>query len=258
MFTIPTPAASQVVTVSNDVLDNHVVENNRKRTISNCSPSRLKTSIGETESITSKEEDTHNLDSKARKRVRSDKSQGFDGERRLSISFRNIGTLGKYIQYCGRSGAVVPHNLSGTHTMYNERWKFEIHHDDATLFTKNGTNCVCITWIMTNLTSGNSYSRTETQDEATMRMFQGRTICGKLFQEALARRADQLQEQLPLETNELRIANLKSQIEMLKPKKFFEGQLAFGLRHKLIQDHMKALVNQQSPIAPENPEKVTT
>ena len=166
-----------------------------------------------------------------------------NGEKRLVINFDSYGKIGKHLQTYGRKGgAVIPDGLSGTHSMYNERWKFEIKHENDQSFEENGKVCVCITWKIINLTTGKVHTATETKKEAVFRMLNGRTISSRLFKEALDHRARELEEELSStdSSNELRIKNLKAKIRHLKPKRFSEGTLTFGLQHEAVQAYVMA------------------
>ena len=167
--------------------------------------------------------------------------QNLNGEKRLVIDFQNLGSLGKHIQTYGRKGGVIiPDGLSGTHSMYGERWKFEIIHEEGTTFVdKDGFNnlVTCITWKLTNLNSGVNLCQTETKQEASFRMNTGRTISSRLFRQALNNRAKELEEELKStsELDDLKCKNLKMKIKHLRPKRFSEGTLTFGLQHEAVQ-----------------------
>jgi len=161
------------------------------------------------------------------------------GERRLVIIFEDIGECGPCPQTFGKSGALIPDGVCGTHTVYNERWRFEIAHGND-VFQIDKLICVCITWKITNLTTGTTTSMTETRDEAVIRNSQGQTISNKVFREALESRARDLEERLEKETNPKRVAQLQSLIKALRPKRFSEGPLIFGLQHRVVQEKMQA------------------
>ena len=171
----------------------------------------------------------------------SNKSQIHRGEKRLVILFECLGTKGKHPQTFGKSGAYIPDGICGSHTVYNERWRFEITHSTES-FTVEKKVCVCLTWKITNLSTGATTTLTETKDEAILRNSQGQTISNKVFREALEDRARRLEMQLQGETNPKRIAHLESLIRGLRPKRFSEGPLVFGLQHKVVQDNLCAEV----------------
>ena len=155
------------------------------------------------------------------------------GDRRLVIAFESFGTIGSIPQNFGKSGLLIPDGLTGTHTAYQEQWRFEIHHSDLRV---PGTDLVCITWKITNIQSGVTQARTENANEAMARLALGWTISSKLFREAMSERANQLEERLSGESNECRIAKIKSLIKVLRPKTFTQGPLIFGLKHRIVQE----------------------
>lgn len=165
------------------------------------------------------------------------KSNGLRGERRLVISFESLGSRGQHPQPFGKSGALIPDGVSGSHTVYNERWRFEITHGKD-VFTVERMKCVCLTWKVTNLTSGHTTAVTETRDEAVIRNSQGQTITNRVFREALEARAKDLESGLVGESNFKKITQTQALIRSLRPKRFSEGPLVFGLQHKIIQDRM--------------------
>ena len=122
--------------------------------------------------------------------------------------------------------------------MYNERWKFEVYHEGE-MFERGGFFCVCITWKITNLNSGFMISATETKNEAFSRMSLGRTISSKIFKTAMERRAKELESELNEETDPARKLSLQARINTLRPQKFCEGSLSFGLQHGIVQTMMK-------------------
>jgi hypothetical protein len=155
------------------------------------------------------------------------------GDRRLVISFEDFGTLGALPQRFGKSGLYIPDGLTGTHTVYQEQWRFQIAH------TKDAvpkTDIICLRWSITNLTTGHTLSKTESLVEAESRSVLGWTISSKLFRDAMHQRATEHEELLRGETNLIKIANLKSLIKTLRPKTFTQGPLIFGLKHRIVQE----------------------
>ena len=54
-----------------------------------------------------------------------------EGEKRLIINFHSYGKIGKTPQTCGRNNyCFIPDGIIGTHTFYDEKWKFEIYHTE--------------------------------------------------------------------------------------------------------------------------------
>jgi hypothetical protein len=207
---------------------------NRKRSSpiesssSNSSPKNMRMTAS---SITSDSEDSSS------DRGSDKKSGSLRGERRLVIAFDSLGSRGKYPQTFGKSGALIPDGVCGAHTVYNERWKFEITHGKD-VFVVDKIQCVCVTWKVTNLMTSAVTSVTETRDEAIIRNTQGQTISNRVFREALEARAKDLERRAKEETNSKRLAQVEALIRSLRPKRFSEGPLIFGLQHKSVQDRM--------------------
>jgi hypothetical protein len=147
-----------------------------------------------------------------------------------------MGTLGDTPQHFGKKRSRIPDRLIGTHEVYNQKWRFEIHHQP-----KNATNDITtITWTITNLASGTRISRTETSHEAFLREFKGQTICNQLLRDALDIRARELERDLErFKDKPVKIANIKSCLKSLRPKKCIMGLLFFGLLHQGVQEHLK-------------------
>jgi hypothetical protein len=164
----------------------------------------------------------------------NDPVEGSEGERRLVINFERFGTKGQLPQTFGQHTMYIPDGLVGTHTAYEELWRFEIHHTNQRAGI--GSSTCCIRWRLTNIKSGDCVERTETPREAEARLSLGWTIASQIFREALRRRADQLEIILQRETNPTRLANLRSVIRALRPKSFTQGPLVFGLKHRIVQE----------------------
>jgi len=169
-------------------------------------------------------------------------SCGLGGEHRLSIQFHNMGKLGEEPQTFGKSGYIIPDGLCGSHRMYSQDWKFEIIHknprpllgSDQSLASNRGI--VVLTWSITNLTSHGVVSITESPQQALMRQTKGNTICNTVLRKALEQRIEELQVELSKkDKTPLQIANLRSLIKELCPKKCAQGLLFFGLRHEIVQ-----------------------
>ena len=90
-----------------------------------------------------------------------------------------------------------------------------------------------------NSTTGTLTSRTETIEEAIFRNSQGITICNQVFREALETRAKDLERLLESESDNRRIVEVQMDITALRPKRFSEGPLVFGLRHTIAQEKMR-------------------
>ena len=158
------------------------------------------------------------------------------GERRLIINFESFGRRGEQPQTFGREGnTLIPDGLSGYHTVYQERWRFEVNHCRS---NDEQDNITRITWTVQNVNSRAITSRTETRDEALSRMTLGRSITNDVFREAMRKRANELEQVLHSEPNDTQKANLMSMIKILRPKRFTQGPLVFGLQHQIVQEKM--------------------
>lgn len=157
---------------------------------------------------------------------------GLRGEQRLSIRFKSFGTHGKTVETYGKNNTfIIPSGLSGEHFAYGQPWRFEIHHGD----TRDDCSGVRVIWKITNLTTMQTLERMETVEESKRRHQRGWTISNEVFREAMEKRVQDLERNIPQETNPTRIASIQSLIKSLKPKKFSEGLLVFGLQHKVVQ-----------------------
>ena len=174
-------------------------------------------------------------DSEEEEQAKPKERTGPSGEHRLTIIFESYGKKGKHPQSFGKYNTCIPDGLKGTHKMYGEHWQFEITHGQEEI----EPGLVCLTFKMTNLTSGDMHSRTETSREAKVRKSNGNTILTKIFRAALESRAAQLEEQIKTEENQLRKASIASHIKALRPKQFLEGPLAFGLLHRTVQEKLE-------------------
>jgi hypothetical protein len=153
------------------------------------------------------------------KRVHHD-PELMQGERRLTIQFDSYGTRGTIPQTFGRGSCIIPDGLCGRHTLYGESWCFTIKHES---YDKE-SGLACVTWSMKSLASNQNLSRTETLAEARKRELHGRTIANQVVKKDTWR------------------LHLKGKIDALRPARFTQGPLAFGLHHKAVQDRMKELM----------------
>ena len=179
-----------------------------------------------------------NGEQKSAKLCNGSSHQNSRGERRLAIDFQSLGTRGEYPQTFGKLDTLIPDGVCGTHRVYNQSWCFEIVHGKQLISDDKLNKCVCITWKITNLTTGTITSRTETPEEALIRNSRGGTICNKIFREALETRAKHLESWLDTTTDSKRLAELQVLITILRPNRFAEGPLVFGLYHAIVQDNM--------------------
>jgi hypothetical protein len=188
---------------------------------------------------------------------------GLGGQYRLQIIFLSLGTLPSTdvpLQTFGKCRLLIPSGLSGAHRMYGQPWEFEIQYNIGSekslprLSAEPGTGVCCLTWRITNTITNHVTEMTETIQQARRRQESGRTISNLVMQHAMEDRASELEATLrrldpngriyktangpdtPL-LNPLRQVNLRKKIRRLRPKRFGEGLLFFGLRHNVVQQH---------------------
>jgi len=208
------------------------------------------------EGITSKKrsKDEEKKEPKITKRKKSEKEEECEekefgdqvklqGEQRLIIDFESFGTLGKTIQRMGKNGNIVPDGLRGTHTVYHERWRFEINHGSI----EDGL--ICLIWKITNLSTNEVFEMQETKNQARQRSNLGWTISSKVFRVALEAHIRDLSEQINSEDNSNRRANLQNLRANLNPKRFNSGLLIFGLHHRIVQQKMEELLKAEMPLS---------
>jgi len=166
------------------------------------------------------------------------------GETRLNINFINRGTVGAVPQRFGKNNCIIPDSLSGTHQMYEQKWKFEIKHE-----LQNGM--VLIRWTIHNLTSDRITSVMETVQDALNRESCGRTICNNVLKKALETRAQEIEQSLSTmqETNLPRASNMRNLVKVLRPKRCTVGLLFFGLLHEQIQASMAKMLAERTAAA---------
>ena len=168
---------------------------------------------------------------------------GLSGERRLNIDFVSLGARSRTpAQTFGKNDMIIPHGLCGVHTMYSQRWKFEILHGTtpSTTGPVSETNQrVVLTWNVTNLNSMSVISMTETPQQASLRQATGITICNRVMRKALQQRASELElEMTEGDKTPTQVANIQSLVRQLRPKQCTEGLLFFGLRHKCVHNRV--------------------
>jgi hypothetical protein len=159
-----------------------------------------------------------------------------NGSNRLKIRFISLGVPGEHPQHFGKKRYRIPDGLSGMHQVYNQHWKFEVRHGPR----DNGITS--ITWSVTNLSSGSNVTRTETLQEAFLREYKGQTICNQLLKDALEMRAKELEQSIQdFKDKPIKVANIRSCVKVLRPKKCIMGLLFFGLLHECVQDNLRKL-----------------
>ena len=209
--------------VENEDIDEEEVNHTHKAKTSSSSSSSLFRTIPTPSTSSSRSSPT------------DEKKLVYRGESRLKIRFESFGRRGKLPQTFGKIRVgIIPDGLCGTHTLYKQPWKFEIHHGLAV------GDHVCITWRITNLSTMKRYEMTESLEESKIRQRRGRTISNQVFRAAIDDRVNELKALLLAETKEVRKANLESLIKTLQPKQFSEGLLVFGLQHACVQERMRA------------------
>jgi hypothetical protein len=176
--------------------------------------------------------------------VDGEQEREFNGEERLSIQFDSYGKLGDTAAKLGKKGQ-IPDGLSGSFTMYAERWAFLVQYSSVSL-CKDGKDRVCIEWCIKSSPSWSDYHRVvETPDDAQRRETRGFTLCNRVFREAMQRRAEEYeklaeQERQSPTPNPLQINNFEKQAVFLRPDKVSEGPLLFGLRHRAVQESFRS------------------
>jgi hypothetical protein len=172
---------------------------------------------------------------------RSADEKEFNGENRLQITFENFGTCKSPYPRVGKKGE-IPDGLTGKFTMYSERWAFQIKYAGLQR-CKDGKERMTISWGIKNTSWDDFHVVTEDAEDAFRRETRGFTLCNRVFREAMQRRAQDY-ERLVMEEkanpipNLLQVTNCETRAAFLRPEKVSEGPLLFGLRHKVVQDHL--------------------
>ena len=228
--------------VTNFFLPSHLQQSNWGSTSAQpfAIPTRLNQTYDETEeesSVDDQEDETE---------VTKPEIGLFRGEKRLVIQFESFGRLAGpngYPQTCCRvQKCFIPHGLCGTHKIYGESWRFRITHTTDS-FQDNNSFCVCLMWEISNLSTGKVTKHKESRREASLRMKRGNTVSSRLFRAALETHAEHLEKQIGLlmekKDSSNSILQLKRRIQALRPRKFSEGTLVFGLQHLIVQKKLR-------------------
>ena len=162
-----------------------------------------------------------------------------DGERRVAIEFESMGTLGQFPQTYGKGMLVVPDGVKGKYSAFGQRWRFSIAHAVGPVICEDGVQRMCLRWSITNLNSGVNHSILETPADALKRDRDGKTLCNRVFRDALSLRASSLQADIRECKDSNLIHDLQTQLKTLQTKRFSEGPLFFGLRHLSLQKEMR-------------------
>lgn len=181
---------------------------------------------------------------KVKKARKVDADEGnLNGEQRLMIAFDSFGRLTKNPQKMGRKEGFIPDGVTGTFSMYGETWGFEVRHDHVER-CEDGEDRVCICWTITNKVSNRTHSVVETANDAMKRDMRGVSLCNKVFTQAMAIRAQDYEAMYEQEkllgtpASNLKMSNYRAKAQSLRPQRFSEGPLLFGLRHKCVQENM--------------------
>ena len=165
------------------------------------------------------------------------------GEKRMAITFKSYGVIGDMPQRMGNRNLFVPDGVKGTFSKYAEEWEFEVVHSHSSVLCEDGKKRVCVTWTMKHPASGEKIVSSESPREAMTREKLGRTICNKVFRDALEKRKVEYEKLLLEETsrpepNDSKVSNLEALIETLGNHRFAQGPLVFGLYHRELQNAM--------------------
>jgi hypothetical protein len=165
-----------------------------------------------------------------------------NGEQRLMINFESYGRITEHPQKMGRKDGFIPDGVSGSFSMYGEYWGFEVRHEKLVLCDDHQER-VCVRWTVTNKSSGHVHTAVETPSDATKREMRGVSICNKVFVHAMEIRAQDYEALIEKERasgapNMLKVSNYRSRAQCLRPSRFSEGPLLFGLRHRAVQENM--------------------
>jgi hypothetical protein len=162
-----------------------------------------------------------------------------DGERRVAIEFENMGTVGVHPQTYGKGALLVPDGVCGKYSAFGQRWKFSISHTVGPVICEDGVQRMCLSWSVTNLNSGSTHTILETPADAMKRDRDGKTLCNKVFRDALSLRASALEADLRRTEDISLCIELQSQLRTIQTKRFSEGPLFFGLRHFSLQQELR-------------------
>lgn len=206
--------------------------------------SMLKRAMPESIPDSNSEESSHadKTEANPTKKARAHKSKHeatLDGERRVAIEFEAFGKLGVLPQTYGKGALLVPDGVSGKYSAFGQRWRFHIAHAVGPVICEDGVQRMCLSWSVTNLNSGQTHTVVETPMDAMKRDRDGKTLCNRVFRDALSLRASALEAELRNTKDAGLAVDLQSQLRTIQTKRFSEGPLFFGLRHCSLQNEMK-------------------
>jgi hypothetical protein len=184
-----------------------------------------------------------------------------DGERRVAIEFESCGKVGQLPQTYGKGLLIVPDGCIGRYSAFGQRWKFSINHALGPITCEDGVSRMCISWSITNLTSGLTHTVVETAMDALKRDRDGKTLCNRVVREALLLRANGLEKELEQTSDPNIVLDLQTQLKTMQTKRFSEGPLFFGLRHLSLQTELRAAMKKSeekisSPPQQDQPEQI--
>jgi hypothetical protein len=164
----------------------------------------------------------------------------WNGEERLHIHFLPCDKSQEIrpTQRLGNKPVLIPDGLSGIFCLYDERWKFHIEYTNHIVIPedKEEDNIVCIRWTMTHVKTNKSVSITETPAEARKRQIRGLSVCNKVMlmaMEAVACEYEAMAEKDNMLLHHM--INHRARAKSLRPRRYSEGPLLFGLRHQCVQ-----------------------
>jgi hypothetical protein len=188
----------------------------------------------------SKDEDTV-VKTKRQRRKPLGGEYDLNGESRLAITFLNLGEAKPNPETLGWRSLAIPDGLSGTFIMYGENWRFLIEYGQA-ITCPDGLVRRRLEWSICNQCAPDFKALViENDAEVMRRSSRGVTVCNRVFRIALEARAkfyeaEVEQERAQASPNDLKIKQLMSRIHILRPERFAEGPLLFGLRHGVVQE----------------------
>jgi len=235
-----------VLQTSDDEAEILMTETKKARLRDKMTKKSLKRSSSSSSSIRRQQQkgDSPNRSNKARKKYKKD-AEGLNGEQRLLIHFGSYGKMTAHPQRIGvREGlGFIPDGIEGSFSMYGEIWDFSVKHEEL-VKCDDGFDRVCIRWTITNRESGKVTSLVESAADAKRRDLRGISLCNRVFTQAMELRAKDYDELAETETNSSepnleQAAIYRSRAQSLRPHRFSEGPLLFGLRHKSAQDKIE-------------------
>ena len=200
------------------------------------------------------------------------RAERLDGERRLTVEFESVGSLGTYPQTFGPPSTagvfIVPHGLRARFSAFGQKWAVAIDHTDDVVHVDPTTNAPlatpvsCVSYAVTNLKTNETIELRENAIRAVRRSKGGRTMCNQAFREAVTRRRDQIEAELKrvvasaaaagapsdsLAATAARYA-LEAELHAANTKRVSEGPLYYGLRHAAVQLTMRRMLAERDAV----------